>query len=647
MKVNNRSMLRVFSLVVFVLFIMSLISIDDTAAVTSSRVKLVGIGYETWFDDISDPSDDGDHGYGWSMIWDIPSGGIYDSSDSDAIVRHAQQLYGANVDFILIDWSNNITCQYDCQAVRPDLYSIEVNTQSIFDAYKGLSVKPKIAILLGINSLSDATDKTVEGGTLTKLRAKSNQVYDSYAGNSDYQKLYQQYEGKPLLIIYAGTPSLDQDSTPNWVDQDNRFTVRWMSGFIESQPNLLGNDSQNIAVTDDRQGRRSKFGYWSWWDRQPETYTMFNTQLPEVVTVSAAYQGQTGWARDIGRGRENGQTFKDSWNRAYNIDPRIVIVNSWNEWIRNQKPTADTTEHIVGQCPDNLSDIEDHSEEVCPEYSNDIEPSISLGSFYLDLLTTYVKKFKSLRSDLALFDTSTGVWKFRNGPDYYYETLFNWAPATGEHYEPITGDFNKDNYGDIGVRNSITGEFFFRLGPYFDNQSMYNWGPGAGSHYKPFTGDFDGDGYWDIGLYDHSIATFYFKLGPDYNNQRTYIWQGVEGGNHQPITGDFNADGYWDIGLRATTGTDSGFFYFRTNDKYITTTSITFSNQSSYNWSAGAGSHYKPFTGDFDGDGYWDIGLYNQTIGTFYLKHGPSFTDQVTHTWLVGSNFRPATIDIR
>ena len=60
-------------------------------------------------------------------------------------------------------------------------------------------------------------------------------------------------------MIYTGTPSRFTIGVPGIVD--DRFTFRYLTGFITEQPNL-------------RDGFTSKFGYWSWEDRGKQTYTL-------------------------------------------------------------------------------------------------------------------------------------------------------------------------------------------------------------------------------------------------------------------------------------------------------------------------------------------------------------------------------------
>jgi hypothetical protein len=110
----------------------------------------------------------------------------------------------------------------------------------------------------------------------------------------------------------------------------------------------------------------SKYGYWSWEDRQSQTYPVFDGH-PEVMTVVPCWRGEG--AQIPSPGRRNGETFKEQWGRAREIGPKFALVVSWNEWAIGEQPDAET--------------------------SKDIEPSRQFGHFYLDLLKEQIQKFKA------------------------------------------------------------------------------------------------------------------------------------------------------------------------------------------------------------------------------------------------------------
>ena len=301
--------------------------------------RLVGIAYTNWFR--STP---------WHDVWGTPELGEYTSLDRKIIRHHAQWLYEAGVDFVWLDWSNNVAYFPGEGGEGSGQETIELSTQILFEEFLLLENRPRISIFLGVTGAPEA----VADG---RLQRKANQVWDTYAGHPQYGQLMQCYLEKPLLVVYVNTPSPWQNGVPDW--NDPRFTVRWMTGYVTEQTNLR---TPELV---------SKYGYWSWEDRGQQTYTVYNGQPESMVVVASwraqAEPGQPGYipAAD----RRMGQTFREQWARAREIGPKIVTVVSWNEWVRSEQPS--------------------------PEVSKDIEPSKEFGHFYLDLMKEEIARFKA------------------------------------------------------------------------------------------------------------------------------------------------------------------------------------------------------------------------------------------------------------
>ena len=219
----------------------------------------------------------------------------------------------------------------------------------MFEEYSKMRHRPKISIFLGVSGAPEA----VQDG---RLQRKADQLYRMYVSHPKYRKLLQDYLGKPLLVVYVNTPSPWQNGTPDW--NDDRFTVRWMTGYVTEQKNLLVDDLI------------SQYGYWSWEDRGKQTYTVFNGS-PESMVVTASWRKQFN-PEDAdyipASGRRGGEVFKMQWARAREIGPKFAMVVSWNEWVKSEQPS--------------------------PEGSKDLEPSKEFGHFYLDLLEHEIAKFK-------------------------------------------------------------------------------------------------------------------------------------------------------------------------------------------------------------------------------------------------------------
>ena len=85
-----------------------------------------------------------------SCQWGTPSLGNYASDDRNVMRQHAHWLRSAHVDFIVVDWSNDVCCsaQSDWNG-RQDLKGLELNTVALFEEFAKVKGAPKIAIMVG------------------------------------------------------------------------------------------------------------------------------------------------------------------------------------------------------------------------------------------------------------------------------------------------------------------------------------------------------------------------------------------------------------------------------------------------------------------------------------------------------------------
>jgi hypothetical protein len=98
----------------------------------------VGIAYATWHDQIP-----------WGQTWDVPQLGQSLSTDPNIIRQHAAWLSDAKVDFIYIDWSNNLNTGIGDNKGQHRQLFVEGATRVIFDEYRKLQRHPQIVIMIG------------------------------------------------------------------------------------------------------------------------------------------------------------------------------------------------------------------------------------------------------------------------------------------------------------------------------------------------------------------------------------------------------------------------------------------------------------------------------------------------------------------
>ncbi len=178
---------------------------------------------------------------------------------------------------------------------------------------------------------------------------------------------------------------------------------------------------------------------------------------------------------------------------------------------------------------------------------------------------------------------------------------------------PVTGDWDRDTIPEVGV---------FRNGQWFVDVGGYNnlWGGTATDriyHFGvsgdiPVVGDWNGDRISEIGTYRNGV----WYLDGNSNN----VWDGTGTGKDFmysfggtgliPVAGDWNRDGLTEIGVYGGSGT----WYVDANRNFIwdgtgpgKDTVLNFG----FTWAA-------PVTGDWNGDGVSEIGIYDDD-GIWYL----------------------------
>lgn len=232
--------------------------------------------------------------------------------------------------------------------------------------------------------------------------------------------------------------------------------------------------------------------------------------------------------------------------------------------------------------------------------------------------------------DVGLYNSnSTGSFYIQYGDGsgaFGGQTVWHWGNYPNA--QVFTGDFNGDELWDVGVYNpNGEGNFYIQYGNGaggFGTQTHWNWGvyPNA----QVFTGDFDGDALWDVGLYNpNGLGNFYIVYGDGtgaFGRQTAWHW-GVFP-TARVFTGDFNGDKLWDVGLYNPNGLGNFYIQYGHGAGY-------FDGLTAWHW--GAYPNAQVFTGDFNGDDLWDVGLYNPNgEGNFYIQygHGVGFFDGQT-----------------
>lgn len=266
--------------------------------------KLVGLFYYVWVgnhtqkvQDITEilKAEPGQRPWGQRNsfhFWGEPEYGYHHASDPWVIRRDMQMLANAGIDFIFFDVTNALIYLDTVQQV------LKVSAQMRED---GIAT-PAICFLT--NSKSGRT---------------MNLIYDEVYAKDLYPGLWFQWQGKPLIMGKADDPVLRPEVKAF-------FTIKlsWAWTRTQQEPD-----------------------HWQWLDRYPQDYGWSEAKdVPEQITVSVAHHPQNPLGKSYHQGQQppvnddyltastgQGLQFEEQWSRAHEVDPQVVMVTQWNEWI--------------------------------------------------------------------------------------------------------------------------------------------------------------------------------------------------------------------------------------------------------------------------------------------------------------------------
>lgn len=289
--------------------------------------------------------------------WGEPEAGYFRSDDPWIARRNLSMLSDAGVDTIFIDVTNAAT------------YPAE--SKVLFDAMRqmrnaGLHT-PQFAYILHSHEVP-----TVQT------------LWDFIYKNREYSELYFKWQGKPLILADINASEGGKTIPQNIRDAFTwRYSWAWDAGA----------------------------GKWPWIEKYPQNpgYETDPTK-PEELAVSVASHPINNIGRSYSENSEPphnelgltdfwplGIQFAEQWKRALEVDPQLVFVDGWNEWVAQRfvvdgasgpeflgKPTVKGDTFFV--------------DTFNAEYSRDIAPMKggSTDNYYYQLVAN-IRRFKGAR----------------------------------------------------------------------------------------------------------------------------------------------------------------------------------------------------------------------------------------------------------
>ncbi|MDF2440382.1 MAG: hypothetical protein JWN98_1366, partial [Abditibacteriota bacterium] len=357
-------------------------------------------------------------GVGAFHWWGEPEVGSYRATDPWVARRTRAMLGVAGVDVLFVDVTNAFT------------YPAELKV--LFETARQMRVQgnpaPQIAFIMNSNTVP----------TMQRL-------WDEWYSKNLYSDLWFRWQGKPLILGNRNEKTEEGQGIPT--EQQEFFT--WRHSWFESDPMGWFGDGRDK---------------WPWRDKTPQNYGWHdNPKIPEQVAVGVASHPI---GENIGRSYANktrvavdqfdstntfdqGIQFEEQWKRALELDPQLIFVTGWNEWVAQRFVVAKNQQiNLVGR---ELKEGETFFVDLYnAEFSRDADPMKGgyTDNYYYQLVAN-IRRYKGARplppagppKSIALRQ-SFAQWQnvmpeFR---DAIGDTTHRDHPGWGElHYKNTTG----------------------------------------------------------------------------------------------------------------------------------------------------------------------------------------------------------------
>lgn len=376
------------------------------------------------------------------LHWTEPFYGFYRNDDPYVLRKHAQYFADAGVDVLFFDNTNGSLMWKDAyMALLKEFHAARLD---------GIKT-PQFAFILNFGPLTT---------TLQMLRSAYQDLYKPGL----YKDLWYMLDGKPLILAY---PEAIPSAGVSDYDTALLNEIREFFTFRPPQPLYSG-------------GAHRK-DHWGWLEMAPQNgYVMQDNGRYEMCTVGVGqnanserictyFNDKNTFGRSYTFKDKHSKLTKDSykygynvqeqWDNAIKIDPDMVFVTGWNEWIMTKslgKPW------ILDENNPQIAFVDQYDH----EHSRDIEPDINgyKDSYYLQLVSN-IRRYKGLKHiERNCVNKSIDINDFSL-----------WEEISPE-YHTHKGTAAKRNYPGLGnykyVNNSGINDFVSAKYAYDDN-SIY------------------------------------------------------------------------------------------------------------------------------------------------------------------------------
>ena len=298
--------------------------------------------------------------------WGEPLFGYYTNTDEWVYRKHCQMLTDAGVDFLVMDTTNAVIYEEAMAVLIP-----------VWHEYleAGWAV-PKISFYTN----------TASGVTM-------NRIYEAYYNNAALKaqyprldELWYDWGAKPFIVGDAKDPALRPDvreyfriKRSQWPTEKKQADgFPWMefgrSLTLQAYYGRRKGGGTSMNVSGAQHSDTVRISATAWYGGNDRTRAWHNGK-----SIFAEGRNDPSQAALLG-----GANFAEQWDFARKLDPDVIFITGFNEWVAQRQPPISQAEPIV---------FVDSADTLC---SRDTEPSAGiLGDNYYMQMTDEIRKFKN------------------------------------------------------------------------------------------------------------------------------------------------------------------------------------------------------------------------------------------------------------
>ena len=359
-----------------------------------------------------------------SHFWGEPLFGFYRDTDKWVLRKHAEMLADAGVDVLFFDCTNgNFTWRESYRAL------CEVFLQARRDGVN----TPQIAFMLAFGPTQGAYEAIVS-------------IYEDLYKSSEYQELFFIWDGKPLIMAY---PEMLSDVEG---DKERTRLNREIRNYFTFRP---GQPVYNVGP--------QRKDHWGWLEIYPQHGFALKADggfEQATVGVSQNWTAHNGlsamnmkgafgrsYTHSAGHDKSQGATakglnFQEQWDRALEIDPDLIFITGWNEW-------------IMGRFKEWQNQPNAFPDQFDQEHSRDIEPMRGgHGDNYYYQMVANIRRFKGMNPPLEPAEKSRGV-KIDGRFEDWQSVATSYSAYRGNTLHRDSKGWGSYVYKDTSGRNDI------------------------------------------------------------------------------------------------------------------------------------------------------------------------------------------------